>query len=366
MPRLTTPIRFQLRGPQLDGEFRQSTIAEVSNRAIHLSTSIEPILHRERPHTFTVTVNDLDGWQIDLQVPPGCQALPQLAPVNSKEWIVEVPKHDGDMQPLRLQLQRPLENKRELLLPAVSIRAGELPGKVEQRLLLLGREMRALEMIGLHRVAEPLATALAPWPKERERWQTRGGTLWQAAESEVRARIVASPNFLEAAPSVRIALADTEASQLADRWLYRTTFDLLHESGASLQCRLPADAQLEGIAFEGDILPLPANQDGIPIPLPLDGGARLLQIVWSARQPRWEIPPLESGGQQLTPVETLWTGNTQASQRIETEGMLSAAALYLKRADALLKLSAENPAYFVRGSFGNERGYFGTEPRLLG
>jgi hypothetical protein len=346
--RTAPPARFLMRGPQADGFFRLLTAVEVAERRLQVSATIDSVLRRDRPHSFVVAVHDADKWQIDLQTPADWKSHPQLSPTNVRQWIIDVPMRDGEGPPLRLHMRRPLETKQEIALPRVSVQAGELPTRVERRLLLIGQEVRAAEMIGLQPVPEPTA-ALAPWPRERERWQQRGGAVWQANGGEPHARVVASPVSLSAAPSIRVLMADTEAAALGDRWIYRTTFDFLHESGATLQCLLPPGMQLEGLAFEGDVLdrrslPAPSSADTIEIPLPSEGGPRLLQLVWSTAKPRWEIPQLRSAGQTLSPAETFWTANAMAATQIERAGTLSAASLNLKRAAALLQLAGEQNA----------------------
>ncbi len=337
--------RFRLRGPQTDGAFRALTAVEVAGRRLQVSAIVDATLRGDRPHSFTVTIHDAGNWQIDLQSPPGWKALPKQSPANDRQWIIEVPLHDGAAPPLRIHMQRSLEMKQEVTLPTVSIEAGELPARVDERLLLIGPELRAAEMIGLRPVADP-AAALAPWPREHERRQQRGGAVWQTDGGAVHARVVASPVSLSAAPSIRVVMADTEAAPLGDRWVYRTTFDVIHESGATLQCSLPPGMQLEGIAFEGDVLdekrrPASGGAATIAIPLPLEGGPRLLQLVWSTAKPRWEIPQLLSAGQTLSPAAALWTANAQAETQIEAAATLSAASLNLRRAAALLELAGE-------------------------
>jgi hypothetical protein len=346
--RTAPPARFLLRGPQADGFFRLLTAVEVAERRLQVSATIDSVLRGERPHSFVVTVHDAGNWEIDLQLPLGWKSHPEKSPANVRRWIIDVPARDGDAPPLRLHMRRPVELKQEFTLPGVSVEAGELSARVERQLLLIGQEVRAAEMIDLRQVADP-AAALAPWPRERERWQQRGGAVWQTNGGQPLARVVASPVSLSAAPSIRVVMADTEAAPLGNRWVYRTTYDFLHESGATLQCSLPPGMQLEGIAFEGDVLerrssPAPNGLDTIEIPLPADGGPRLLQLVWSTAQPRWEIPQLQSAGQTLLPTETLWTANAQAATQIETAGTLSAASLNLRRAAVLLELVGEQNA----------------------
>jgi hypothetical protein len=360
LARPVAPSRFQLRGPQAGGEFRVLTVAEVVNRRLELTTSIEPQLRRDRPHSFSVVVRNGAGWEMDWQAPAASWQTPpaRRAPVpgagpDRREWIVNWPAHEGAAPPLRLVMRRALDSRSELTLPDIAIQAGEPAANVDaplgpgpvvhQRLVLLGPELRELEMAGLRPGSAALKAVLAAQPTLEQRWRERGGSLWRGDGDEVRARISASPSPLGAAPGVRIGLADLEATALAERWVYRATYDLRHESGATLQCTLPAGATLEGLALEGVALPTP-GAGAFTAPLPPEGGPRLLQLVWSAGAPSWETPRLQDASGPLQPAVLLWTIAARPGERFSAPEPISAALIDLRRADALLKLAADGSA----------------------
>ncbi len=344
LPRPGAPARFQVRVPQADSAFRILKVAEVVERKLQMSASIEPLVRRDRPHSFAVVVRDGDGWAIDWQLPAGCRAQPLAGAADTREWIVDIPPREPDPLVLGLRLQRVLDAKQELTLPQIVIRQGDQILNVERRLALIGPELREAEMIGLSRDTEALDAVLSARPLERERGRERGGSLWRADGPDARARLVVSPVPLGAATMVHVALADLEAAPQADRWIFRATFDLRHESGAALRCILPSGATLEGWALEGIVLPVARTVSGFNVPLPAEGGTRLLQLVWSAPSLSWDPPRLEMAGQRFNPDVVLWTATAHTGARLDTTAAFGPAQADLRRADALVKLAVESNA----------------------
>ena len=333
-----SPGRWQLRGPQSDGAFRLLSIASVADQRLGFVTYIDPLLRRDRPHSFSLSLRDSEGWEIDWQLPPGCKLLSRPALFGARNWVIDVAPRESEGLSLQLYLRRSLAAKREQTLPEISIQQGEQRTSVIQRMILLGSELREHEMIGWGRANEPIEFVLQSWPRERDRLKERGGSVWLADGNEAHARILAGPSPLGSAPPVRIILADIEAAPSGDRWRYRARFDLQHDAGAELVCLLPSGARLEGLALDGEMQPIIGDRR-ITIALPAERGARLLQIAWSSADPRWEAPVFESAEHRLISDLTLWTARARNGERIEAEHPLTLAAIDLRRADALLKMA---------------------------
>jgi hypothetical protein len=315
------------------------SVAEVAAGQLVATTHIDPLLRPNRPHSFVLSVRDAVGWQTNLTVPAGCRATARPSARGSYEWNIEVPPREAEALSIGLVARRPLGAKQDVTLPSVAIRQGGTPINIDRRFILHGPELKARETLGLHRMNSP-DVKLAPWPAERKRLDERGGSVWLSDDDDVQPTFTAALERLDTAPQGRIFLGDIKAAPLGSRWVYRASFDLLHEPGARLDWALPPDAHAEGAALDGEMLPnVVAGK--LSVTLPDEMGPRRLYFVWTASEPQWELPRFKIAGSYIVPDSVVWTAYSRPGERIDVDGSLDPAAADIRRAEALLALARE-------------------------
>ncbi|MCE9531704.1 MAG: hypothetical protein K8T89_11365 [Planctomycetes bacterium] len=337
-------LRLQLRGPQPTGQFRIFSSVEVIDQQLQMKALIEPSIRRDRPHSFIVSVKNAQDWEVTLQAPPVAKTRVLPTGIAEREWRIEVPSRESDGLTCQLDMRRVLTARQEITLPEINIRHGEQEGNTEERLVLIGPELRERLLIGYLREAKESPITQ---PEPRERLRERGGILWRKMGGESSARLIVSPTPIGRAPTVKLVLADLEAAQLGDRGIERASFDLIQENGATLACKLPRGARLEGAALDGIEFTPSMSGDSFAIPLPGEGDARLLQLVWTTREPRWESPHLENAGRTLEADVVLWSAAAAAGDRINVNGAISSAAIDLRRAEILGKIAADRSGTII-------------------
>jgi hypothetical protein len=337
--RLELPIRIVLHPPQPNAVFRTLSVAEVAHGQVVATTYIDPLLRRDRPHSFILSVRDAVGWQVSLIMPTGCGAIARPSTRGSYEWNIEVPPREVEALSIRLVARKPLGAKQDVALPSVAVRQGGAPVNIDRRFVLLGPELRAGEMVGLRRTNSADAT-LAPWPAECKRLDERGGSVWLSDGDDVQPTFTAALERLDTAPAGRIFLGDIKAAPLGSRWLFRASFDLLHEPGARLDWALPPKARAEGAALDGELLPnVVAGK--LSVTLPVEAKPRRLFLVWTASEPQWEPPRINIAGKVIAPDTVVWTAYPLPGERIEVDGSLDPVAADIRRAESLLALARE-------------------------
>jgi len=336
-PLAPLPLRVLLRGPQPGATFHVLRTAEVAGLNLNASIFIDTSLRRDRPHAFRLRVRNATGWQPSVFTPADCLARALAAPAGILEWRIDVPPRENEDLPIEIRFQRPLANTGEFLLPVLEIDQGETPPTVETRLWLVGPEIRERVVNGLQRDEERNDAA---WPVQGEQLKIRGGSRWRVTSGDNLMRIVAAPLPLGTTPAVRIRLANAEAARAGDRWIYRASIDLTHEADAALSATLPAGLRWEAASLDGNDLSI--NLTGVlAIPLPRTSGIRLLQLAWTSRDPRWELPRLESAGRSIVPDVLLWTAMAPIQDRLEVDRSLSPAAMHLRRAEIQLGIASD-------------------------
>ena len=345
--------KFILRGPPADAIFRMLSVAGVADRQIELTTHIEPASRPDRPHSFVVSIQDVEGWEVELQA-SGCRSVARDLFSDRKEWTIDVPR-ESESPALRLTARRPLTSSQKLLLPEIVVRQGELPARVERQLALLGPEIRDFEMHGWRRAD---TASLATSPGVSERLRQRGGSVWKFGGGDGRATVLAAPQPLGSNQAVRVILTTIEAASIGDRWVYRAA---MRRSSAARRCRFADRRVAAGMrGFEArrhwtasnGVLPLGSTKASID--LPAGSGVHLLRIVWTSADAVWEPPTFESEGTTPSAGPTLWTACAPAGVRLDVEGSIGFASMQLRCAEALLRLALERETGGINDAAGTK------------
>ncbi len=158
--------------------------------------------------------------------------------------------------------------------------------------------------------------------------------------NQLRARVSAAPRPLDVVAPIQLALVDIEAAPYGERWVYRATCYLQHDRDSKLQFWLPSGSVLEALAVDGKIVTSTSPSKGIAVPLTEEPGFQKVQMVWSRTDAVAETPRFECGNKEIRPASTLWTLLSSPGNRLTIDGSLSAAAINLRRAEALLLAAA--------------------------
>lgn len=341
VPRASAAGRFVLRGLQAGAHFQSVTTAEVADRRILLRTGIETNLRRDRSHSLVLTAGESSDWTIDVSGPEHGSVVLNSTRGSSRDWVVEIPSRDEQRAPIIVTMSRPLLSREEVSLPPISILQGDQTIPMDRWFAFLGPEIRPHPGPDLRRALDKPESILVHYPNDLSLWHERGGALWKAGSSDTTVQVVAAPNPLGDTPVVRIGLIDIEAVRMGALWIYRASVDLVHERTATLDCVLPSGASLAGLTLDGTELSISTSDGRMTIPLPYAGAARLLQMVWTLPAPVWTAPAFSSSGKPLQSATVLWTAMSGPGERIEAGPTDSIATQNLKRAEALLKITAD-------------------------
>jgi hypothetical protein len=339
-PKASLPARFILRGLQADAAIRSVSIAEVVDRRLRVATHIEANLRPDRLHSIVLNAGDSTGWDVVVDGPSNSRVVPGPVLAESREWVIDIPAGDSQRNTFTVTMSRALSSTQQIELPAISVMQGERPIPIQRWIALIGPELRVPDG-KQHPVKEKPEVVLFNYPRELSAWRERGGTLWTEPARNSSLQILAAPTSLSTAPSVQIELIDIETIRIGQQWICRAAVDLVHEQGAILECVMPPDCRLAGIAVDGLEQFVQAGSERIPIALPFAAGPRLLQLVWTTSTQTWEPPIFVNNGKQLQNTAVLWSAAAQQSERIEVGSAESAALHNLRRADALLRMATD-------------------------
>lgn len=334
------PARFVMRGHQADARIQSVTIAEVVERRLRCTVVLDLNLRRDRPHSLVVALQEAANWEAVVEEAPNMR-VQKRTNRESVQWLIDLPASDTPRPPIVLVVSRAITGAHEVALPSLTISEGDRPVAANRWFAFVGPEIREQPSAELRKAAELAEVLLANRPREAVLLRDRGGRIWSdiAGNAQPKALVAALP--LALLPGVRVGLLDVEVALSSQPSICRAAIDLLHESGATIDCQLPQGGTLVGWAIDGVELPLPSRKDRFAVPLLPDGGPRLLQMVWTVSEAVWEAPTLISGNERVRVDAELWSALAPAGERLDVASAESMALHNLKRADALVRFAAD-------------------------
>jgi hypothetical protein len=335
-----------------DADFSLLTFAEVRNRQLTFTSTLDCQVRQGELRNLTVTLRNWEGGDVQIDAPDVARKREQRLGGGGRSWVLELQPGVTRRYQLALTGSVPFGSNPEVLMPDVRV---ESPGagsvRLHRWLAVSGPELQAEGAAGL----VPLVAGsdeLQAWPRDAERLRRAGGLAWKISSDDwrlgLRSRVEA---FRPAA--VQVYLTE-HAAAVADgrRWTHKATYWLYHEAGADLSVLLPSGASVLSVTVDGlSVPPLQPGAERLWLPLAGGAGARVVRLSWAFPEGQEPLTAPFLTGPRLEGVAeapvfwTLhvpagyWVSRSSASQSGRVAEAGGAAALNLARAAVQLRVA---------------------------
>jgi hypothetical protein len=291
--------------------------------------------------TWRLSLRGWDGPEAVIDAPGATvRAIEGAGP--DRGWLVQRSAKLGPSPPVRITVSMRLSEVSEIAVPVVAVDGATVQPRW---LAIAGRELQRSDDHGLTRAD---VKELASWPAVADRIRRTEGEVWRIHSGNGSPKV--RPHFPSAAsPHLELLWAEQAAALLDGKvWTHRAEYLLFTEPGTAASVRLPEGAMVRSVEVNGIPVP-PIQQVAGTVWVSLTGqrGLRQLHVTWQFPQAREPIdqPCLEPALLEGLPeVPILWTVHLppgyEVSRREGGGGPTSASGLDLRRAGAILRLSA--------------------------
>jgi hypothetical protein len=338
-------------------DFRLLTFAEVQDRELNLTATLQCNIRQGELRTLTITLRNWDGGEVTLTAPDISRRLDKRLGPGARSWVLDLKPGIQRHYQLSLSGKIPLGAAPAIFLPDMRVEtAGGGAIRLDRWVAVAGADLAAEGVTGLSVVPDAINNKdLESWPREANRLRRAGGTVWKVSADDWRLRL--RPQIPVPRTGAVQVFQTKYGASVTDQatWLHQATYWLYHEAGADLSFLMPAGATVLGVAVDGvSMPPLQAGEDRLWLPLPGGAGVRRVRICWTFAE---GIEPIEApilAGPRLEGVNessALWVvavppgyqggrRSTAGKKTAEHATPLTAAGLDLAQAEAQLRLLA--------------------------